>query len=192
MSQTLAICPAIALLLILQCLRRFFLRTKVLLRKLNPLRGSSRLLNSPQRLALWLCPIHNVDESNGNLTPAARKLVEDFVNETFVRRLDEEERGYSENGIADADANGYANGYAAGASELKNGLRGKEQRGEENRRSSREEGNGVTSDNERHGRGKDRVLWFKNWVALQSVRGIDHVHVLVRDVSRHIINEWIS
>jgi hypothetical protein len=32
--------------------------------------------------------------------------------------------------------------------------------------------------------GLDRVLWFKNWTGLQSVRGVEHVHVLVRDVER--------
>jgi len=26
------------------------------------------------------------------------------------------------------------------------------------------------------------VMWFKNWTALQSIRGIDHVHVLVRNM----------
>lgn len=35
----------------------------------------------------------------------------------------------------------------------------------------------------------DSVLWFKNWVALQSVPGIDHVHVLVRNVSTDFINQ---
>ncbi|KAK3995946.1 hypothetical protein QBC44DRAFT_318807 [Cladorrhinum sp. PSN332] len=38
--------------------------------------------------------------------------------------------------------------------------------------------------------GEDKVLWFKNWVALQSVRTVDHVHVLVRDVEPEIIEEW--
>jgi len=38
--------------------------------------------------------------------------------------------------------------------------------------------------------GEDRVLWFKNWVSLQSVRSVDHVHVLVRDVGPEIIEEW--
>ncbi|KAK4231558.1 hypothetical protein QBC38DRAFT_354554, partial [Podospora fimiseda] len=38
--------------------------------------------------------------------------------------------------------------------------------------------------------GEDRVLWFKNWVALQSVRTVDHVHVLVKDVDPEIIEEW--
>ncbi|KAJ2894731.1 hypothetical protein MKZ38_007281 [Zalerion maritima] len=39
-------------------------------------------------------------------------------------------------------------------------------------------------------RGADKVLWFKNWVALQSVRALDHVHVLVKDVDLDIIQEW--
>ncbi|KAK4169517.1 hypothetical protein QBC43DRAFT_307898 [Cladorrhinum sp. PSN259] len=38
--------------------------------------------------------------------------------------------------------------------------------------------------------GEDKVLWFKNWVALQSVRTVDHIHVLVRDVEPEIIDEW--
>ncbi|MCJ1388270.1 hypothetical protein MMC18_001115 [Xylographa bjoerkii] len=36
----------------------------------------------------------------------------------------------------------------------------------------------------------DYVLWFKNWSALQSVRGIDHVHVLVRNVPDSLLTEW--
>lgn len=37
---------------------------------------------------------------------------------------------------------------------------------------------------------KDRVLWFKNWSALQSVRALEHVHILVRDVPSHLLREW--
>ncbi|KAI1608756.1 hypothetical protein EDD37DRAFT_629586 [Exophiala viscosa] len=37
---------------------------------------------------------------------------------------------------------------------------------------------------------KDQVMWFKNWTALQSVPGMEHVHVLVRDVPDSIIQEW--
>lgn len=37
-----------------------------------------------------------------------------------------------------------------------------------------------------------RVLWFKNWGSLQSVRGIDHVHVLVRGASRERLLDWTS
>ena len=40
--------------------------------------------------------------------------------------------------------------------------------------------------------GGESVLWFKNWVSLQSVRGLDHIHVLVRDVPRSIIDEWTA
>ena len=38
----------------------------------------------------------------------------------------------------------------------------------------------------------DRVLWFKNWSQLQSVRGLEHIHVLVRDVPEGIVHEWTS
>lgn len=38
--------------------------------------------------------------------------------------------------------------------------------------------------------GKERVLWFKNWVSLQSVRGVDHVHVLVRDAPKELLDKW--
>ncbi|KAJ5564369.1 hypothetical protein N7513_000611 [Penicillium frequentans] len=34
------------------------------------------------------------------------------------------------------------------------------------------------------------VLWFKNWVGLQSVRALEHVHILVRDVPEDILEEW--
>ncbi|RYP17510.1 hypothetical protein DL765_004474 [Monosporascus sp. GIB2] len=38
--------------------------------------------------------------------------------------------------------------------------------------------------------GSDKVLWFKNWVALQSVRALEHIHVIVRDVEKDILDEW--
>lgn len=38
--------------------------------------------------------------------------------------------------------------------------------------------------------GADRVLWFKNWVALQSVRLLEHIHVMVRDVDPETLREW--
>lgn len=37
---------------------------------------------------------------------------------------------------------------------------------------------------------KDKVQWFKNWSDLQSVPGLEHIHVLVRDVPEDIILEW--
>ena len=36
----------------------------------------------------------------------------------------------------------------------------------------------------------EKVLWFKNWAALQSVPGLEHVHVLIRDVPEDVILEW--
>lgn len=38
--------------------------------------------------------------------------------------------------------------------------------------------------------GWEQVMWFKNWVSLQSVRGVDHVHVLVKDVSKDMLRRW--
>ena len=37
---------------------------------------------------------------------------------------------------------------------------------------------------------EEHVLWFKNWAALQSVRSLEHFHVLVRGVPDEIITEW--
>lgn len=36
-------------------------------------------------------------------------------------------------------------------------------------------------------RAKDDVLWFRNWTSLQSVRAIEHVHILVRDAPKDLI-----
>lgn len=38
--------------------------------------------------------------------------------------------------------------------------------------------------------GHDRVLWFKNWIQLQSVRQLEHIHVLVRGVSPGLLQAW--
>lgn len=38
----------------------------------------------------------------------------------------------------------------------------------------------------------EKVMWFKNWTALQSVPGMEHVHVLVRDIPEDIIREWTN
>ncbi|KAK5170592.1 uncharacterized protein LTR77_005181 [Saxophila tyrrhenica] len=40
--------------------------------------------------------------------------------------------------------------------------------------------------------GWGQVMWFKNWVSLQSVRGVDHVHVLVRDVPDEVMKRWME
>ncbi|KAI2466582.1 hypothetical protein F4781DRAFT_349541 [Annulohypoxylon bovei var. microspora] len=38
--------------------------------------------------------------------------------------------------------------------------------------------------------GDDRVLWFKNWVALQSVRALEHIHIIVKDIEKTLLDEW--
>jgi hypothetical protein len=38
--------------------------------------------------------------------------------------------------------------------------------------------------------GQDKVMWFKNWVSLQSVRTLEHIHVLVRDVDDDTLERW--
>lgn len=37
---------------------------------------------------------------------------------------------------------------------------------------------------------EQNILWFKNWTALQSVRSLEHFHVLVRGIPDEIITEW--
>ena len=37
-----------------------------------------------------------------------------------------------------------------------------------------------------------KVMWFRNWTALQSVPGMEHVHVLVRDVPDAVVTEWTA
>jgi hypothetical protein len=39
---------------------------------------------------------------------------------------------------------------------------------------------------------KSRVMWFKNWVSLQSVRGVDHVHVLVKNAPESLLQQWFA
>jgi hypothetical protein len=36
------------------------------------------------------------------------------------------------------------------------------------------------------------VIWFKNTTNLQSVRSLEHVHVLIRDVDDEIANQWLQ
>ena len=44
----------------------------------------------------------------------------------------------------------------------------------------------------RIGRSSDDVLWFRNWTGLQSVRGLEHVHVLVRNAPKELLDGWIN
>ena len=43
---------------------------------------------------------------------------------------------------------------------------------------------------DKSGQQGDRVLWFKNWTALQSVRALEHFHILVKDVSEEQFFAW--
>ncbi|KAF2032551.1 hypothetical protein EK21DRAFT_60793 [Setomelanomma holmii] len=36
-----------------------------------------------------------------------------------------------------------------------------------------------------------KVIWFKNTTNLQSVRSLEHIHVLVRDVDEDILEQWM-
>ncbi len=40
--------------------------------------------------------------------------------------------------------------------------------------------------------GRDKVLWFKNWPGLQSVGGVEHIHVLVRNIDREKLDQIID
>lgn len=42
----------------------------------------------------------------------------------------------------------------------------------------------------RRGKGHDAVLWFKNWTQLQSLRAVEHFHVLVRNADADLLREW--
>jgi hypothetical protein len=37
---------------------------------------------------------------------------------------------------------------------------------------------------------ESRVTWFKNWIQLQSVRALEHVHVLVKDATKDDLEFW--
>lgn len=76
---------------------------------------------------------------NGDVTDESRALIEEFVDRTFVQRLQSDPAFQ-----------------------------------------------GVQKDVIR----KEHVMWFKNWAALQSVRSLEHFHVLVKGVPEAVITEW--
>ena len=86
-------------------------------------------------LVVWLRTRIPVQSEEGHLTDESRAMIDDFVEETFVRRLAEDPK-------------------------------------------------------KRFPNPQSQVLWFKNWVGLQSVRALEHVHILVRDVPEEILIEW--
>lgn len=82
-------------------------------------------------LVAWTkSPIPTLPDSDpdaGDLTPEARKIIEDFVEKTFTRHL-----------------------------------------------------------------GKGNVLWFKNWASIQSVRSVEHIHILVRGASEEFLKTVVG
>ncbi|RPA78962.1 hypothetical protein BJ508DRAFT_416302 [Ascobolus immersus RN42] len=40
--------------------------------------------------------------------------------------------------------------------------------------------------------GDENVLWFKNWASIQSVRSVEHVHVLVRNCTEEHLAGWVG
>ncbi|KAI9841016.1 MAG: hypothetical protein M1837_001046 [Sclerophora amabilis] len=86
-----------------------------------------------KHLVVWLKTPIPVLADDGDLTPESRQGIEDFVDQTFVQRLD-----------------------AAGHD------------------------------------GANKVVWFKNWTQLQSVRSLEHIHVLARDVPEDVLLAWTS
>nr|OQO27292.1 hypothetical protein B0A51_04977 [Rachicladosporium sp. CCFEE 5018] len=39
---------------------------------------------------------------------------------------------------------------------------------------------------------KHEIMWFKNWVRLQSIPGIDHVHVMVKAAPPDLLETWLA
>lgn len=40
--------------------------------------------------------------------------------------------------------------------------------------------------------GKENVLWFKNWASIQSVRSVEHIHVLIRGASEEFLRAVVG
>ncbi|TGZ77913.1 hypothetical protein EX30DRAFT_366329 [Ascodesmis nigricans] len=40
--------------------------------------------------------------------------------------------------------------------------------------------------------GCENVMWFKNWASIQSVRSVEHVHVLVRNYTEEFVEEVVG
>ena len=43
---------------------------------------------------------------------------------------------------------------------------------------------------EEYGDAEERVLWFKNWSALQSVGALEHFHIFVKGVGEELLRKW--
>ena len=40
--------------------------------------------------------------------------------------------------------------------------------------------------------GEDNVLWFKNWASIQSVRSVEHIHILIRNYSDEFLKKVVT
>ena len=40
--------------------------------------------------------------------------------------------------------------------------------------------------------GADNVLWFKNWASIQSVRSVEHIHVLIRSYPEDFVARVVA
>lgn len=40
--------------------------------------------------------------------------------------------------------------------------------------------------------GRENVVWFKNYIALQSIPTLEHIHVFVRGVSKEVLTQWLE
>ena len=40
--------------------------------------------------------------------------------------------------------------------------------------------------------GEAKVLWFKNWASIQSVRSVEHVHILIRNYTEDILRDVVG
>lgn len=85
------------------------------------------LTSDTTHIVVWSKTPIATDDMNGDVTHESRKIIQEFVYRTFVKRLS-------------------GDSY--------------------------------------------RVIWFKNWVRLQSVRALEHVHVLVKDATKEDLEFW--
>jgi len=85
------------------------------------------LTSDTTHIVVWSKTPIATDDINGDVTHESRKIIQEFVDRTFVKRL---------------------------------------------------------------GGDSYRVVWFKNWVRLQSVRALEHVHVLVKDATKEDLEFW--
>lgn len=85
------------------------------------------LTTDTTHIVVWSKTPIPTDEKTGDVTAESRRIIQDFVDRTFVTRL---------------------------------------------------------------GGDSYRVMWFKNWVQLQSIRALEHVHVLVKDANKKDLEFW--